>query len=91
MKAGAVLFQQLFRRSSKQELQFTIDQARTVVPQGIYRHKNSGDWYRVHSIALEEKKLTPIVCYTPYQNENIMWTRPVNEFVKRFEQIKYFT
>ena len=87
MKAGAVLFRQPCERSSKLKLRSIIEQARATVPCGVYRHKISGDWYRVHAIALEEKELVSVVCYTPYQDEEIMWTRPVDEFARRFEQI----
>lgn len=75
-------------RFSHRQLLLLLKNARENVIIGQYKHIKSGIHYDVMGIALEEKRVTPVVVYS--DANNIIWTRELEDFKIGFELTKRF-
>lgn len=55
--------------------------------EGDYRHVGSGKRYAFVGVGLEEATLTPVVAYRSLDT-GLLWTRPADEFRKRFVRVE---
>lgn len=70
-------------RLTRDELNMRIDDVGVEAGER-WQHVISGDHYLVVAVALVESDHTPVVVYQPIDGEGPVWTRPADEFVKRF-------
>ena len=71
---------------SHYQLLVLLKNARKNIILGQYKHIKTSINYHVIGIALEEKTITPVVIYS--DNNNVMWTRNVEDFKQSFELTK---
>ena len=65
-------------------------------PGSLFRHRSSGRLYAIEGITLLESDLTQLVAYRAYaigehahsSRNRALWSRPLKEFVDRFEKLK---
>lgn len=72
---GSAAYQAAFRA--------LVENRRTHVSGSVWEHVKTGRSYRIVAHALAEATLTPVVVYTP-ADENawqVVWTRPAAEFL----------
>lgn len=51
----------------------------------FWRHRNSGGCYVSLGVTLREEDLEPLVRYYPHGKRGFEFTRPIDEFLERFE------
>jgi hypothetical protein len=75
-------------RLTNSELKRMLSKARAKVQLGaLYQHIHGG-YYVVRSVSLRESDLEPLVSYAPLTSAMIEFSRPLTEFLDRFEQKK---
>ena len=81
------------KRLTREELLEVLQETRAqyrVHAGSVFEHNKSGAMYVVKGVALQEKDLSPVVIYSPWEDNESMarmhpvFTRPAAEFAERF-------
>lgn len=71
-----------------------MDALKRVRVGAVYQHVKTSTLYKPTGVALQEKDLSVVVLYTPYDGGGageLCFSRPIDEFLDRFQRVKQQT